>query len=148
VRTRNRVSVLHGVNFDVLERRPGEIYGELSLSQLERRIGEYARELGLEVHFFQTNHEGEYVHEIHRSPDYVDALVLNPGAWTHYAWAIRDAVEITGLPAVEVHLSDVMAREEFRKVSVIRDICVASVWGKGVEGYQDALTAVRDALSG
>ncbi|MEA2126679.1 MAG: 3-dehydroquinate dehydratase, partial [Solirubrobacteraceae bacterium] len=115
-------------------------------SLLERKIGEFARELGLDVHFFQSNSEGEYVHEIHRSRDYADALVLNPGAWTHYAWSLRDAIEISGLPAVEVHLSDVMAREEFRRVSVIRDVCVASVWGKGVDGYRDALSAARSAL--
>ncbi len=137
---------MHGVNMDALERRSGAIYGDLSLPQLERRVGEYAHELGLEARFFQSNFEGEYVEEIHRAPDYADALLLNPGAWTHYAWAIRDAVEIAGLPAVEVHLSDVMAREEFRRVSVVRDVCVASVWGKGVEGYRDALAAARDVL--
>jgi 3-dehydroquinate dehydratase-2 len=145
---RNRVSVLHGVNFDVLERRPAMVYGAVSLRSLERQVGQFAQELGLETHFFQSNHEGAYVEEIHRSPDYADALILNPGAWTHYAWAIRDAIEISGLPAAEVHLSDVMAREEFRKVSVIREVCLHSVWGKGVEGYRDALTALRGALEG
>ena len=144
---RNRISVMHGVNFDVLERRPSMVYGDFSLSSLEREIGGFAHELGLEVRFFQTNHEGAYVEEIHRAPDYADALLLNPGAWTHYAWAIRDAIEIAGLPAVEVHLSDIMAREEFRRVSVIRDVCTASVWGKGVEGYRDALVAAREAIS-
>jgi 3-dehydroquinate dehydratase-2 len=143
---RNRVSVMHGVNLDALDRRPAEIYGDLSLAKLERRVGEFGQELGLETRFFQTNHEGAYVEEIHRASDYADVLLLNPGAWTHYAWAIRDAVEICGLPAVEIHLSDVMAREEFRRVSVIRDVCVASVWGKGVDGYRDALVAARDAL--
>jgi 3-dehydroquinate dehydratase-2 len=118
------------------------VYGEFSLRSLERDIGAMAHELGLETHFFQSNHEGEYVEEIQRSPDYADALILNPGAWTHYAWAIRDAVEIAGLPAVEVHLSDVMAREEFRKVSVIREVCVDSVWGKGAEGYREALMTI------
>jgi 3-dehydroquinate dehydratase-2 len=137
---------MHGVNFDVLERRPAMVYGAVSLRALERQVGDFARELGLETHFFQSNHEGEYITEIHRAPDYADALLLNPGAWTHYAWAIRDAVEIAGLPAVEVHLSDVMAREDFRKLSVIRDVCVASVWGKGVEGYREALAAARDAM--
>lgn len=143
----NRISVMHGVNLDALERRPSAVYGELSLDRLERRVGEFAHELGLEVRFFQSNFEGEYVEEIHRAPDYADALVLNPGAWTHYAWALRDAVEIAGLPAVEVHLSDVMAREEFRRVSVIRDVCVTSVWGKGVDGYRDALAAAGEALA-
>ena len=144
---RNRVSVMHGVNLDTLGRRPSAHYGELTLVLLEREISGFAHELGLEVRFFQSNSEGEYVEELHRSPDYADALLLNPGAWTHYSWAIRDALEVAGLPAVEVHLSDVMAREEFRRVSVIRDLCVASVWGKGPQGYREALQAARDALA-
>ncbi len=143
----NRISVMHGVNLDMLDRRPAAIYGDLSFAGLERKVGEFARELGLEARFFQTNFEGEYVEEIHRATDYADALLLNPGAWTHYAWAIRDAVELVGLPTVEIHLSDVMAREEFRKLSVIRDVCAASVWGKGIEGYRDALVALKDALT-
>ncbi len=97
--------------------------------------------------FFQSNFEGEYVEEIHRTADYADAILLNPGAWTHYAWALRDALEVAGLPAVEVHLSDVMEREEFRRTSVIRDVCVASVWGKGAAGYREALSAARDAIA-
>ena len=82
--------------------------------QLERQIGEFAHELGLETRFFQSNFEGEFVEELHRAADYADGLLLNPGAWTHYAWALRDALEIAGLPAVEVHLSDIEAREEWR----------------------------------
>lgn len=144
---RNRVSVMHGVNLGALGRRPAEHYGTVTLSELERTIGGFAHDLGLEVRFFQSDFEGEFVEEIHRAPDYADALVLNPGAWTHYAWALRDAVELAGLPAVEVHLSDVEAREEFRRISVIRDVCVAAVWGKGPDGYRDALSAVRDALA-
>ncbi len=108
---KKRVAVLHGVNLDVLDRRPAEHYGGLSLTALENRIEGFARELDLDLSFFQTNHEGEYVEELHRSSDYADGLILNPGAWTHYAWALRDALEIAALPAVEVHLSDVKARE-------------------------------------
>jgi len=143
---RNRVAVLHGVNLDALDRRPAEHYGGLSLTLLERRIDGYARELGLEARFFQSNHEGEYVEEIHKAGDYADGLLLNPGAWSHYAWSIRDAVEISGLPAVEVHLSNVDAREPFRRVSVLEDVRVAKVAGRGVEGYRDALAALKDAL--
>ena len=145
---RNRISVMHGVNFDVLHKRPAMVYGDFSLSSLERTIGDFAQGLGLEVRFFQSNFEGEFVEEIHRAPDYADALVLNPGAWTHYAYAIRDAVEVAGLPAYEVHLSDVEAREDFRKISVIRDVCVGAVWGKGPDGYRDALAALKDAIPG
>jgi 3-dehydroquinate dehydratase-2 len=142
---KNRVAVLHGVNLDALERRPAEHYGGLSLLQLEQRVEAFARDLELESSFFQTNHEGEYVEELHRCGDYADGLLLNPGAWTHYAWALRDALEIAALPAVEVHLSDVGAREEFRGRSVLRDVCVATVTGRGVDGYRDALAALKEA---
>ena len=143
---RNRVAVLHGVNLDALGRRPVEHYGELSLPRLETRIEQFAKELGLEARFFQSNHEGEYVEELHKARDYADALLLNPGAWTHYAWSLRDAVEIAALPAVEVHLSDVKRREPFRAVSVLEDVCVASVSGQGVEGYRTALERLKEAL--
>ena len=143
---RNRVSVMHGVNLDALDRRPAEHYGDLTFSQLEMRIEAFAKALGLEIRFFQSNHEGEFVEELHKATDFCDALVLNPGAWTHYAWAIRDALEVCGLPAVEVHLSDVDAREEWRRVSVIRDLCVGTVSGKGVEGYREALELLKGAL--
>jgi 3-dehydroquinate dehydratase-2 len=143
---KNRVAVMHGVNLDALDRRPAEHYGGLTFSKLERTIDGYARELGLVAHFFQTNHEGEYVEEIHKASDYADGLLLNPGAWTHYAWSLRDAVEVSGLPAVEVHLSDVDHREAFRHVSVFEGVRVAKVSGKGVEGYKDALMALKDAL--
>jgi 3-dehydroquinate dehydratase-2 len=141
-----RVAVLHGVNLDVLDRRPAEHYGGLSLTALENRIEGFARELALDLSFFQTNHEGEYVEELHRSSDYADGLILNPGAWTHYAWALRDALEIAGLPAVEVHLSDVRAREGFRGHSVISEVCVATVAGLGPDGYRDALERLKEAM--
>jgi 3-dehydroquinate dehydratase-2 len=142
----NRVAVLHGVNLDALDRRPAEHYGGLTFRRLEQQIEAFARELGLEPHFYQTNHEGNYVEELHKASEYADALILNPGAWTHYAWSLRDAVELSGLPAVEVHLSDVDRREEFRRVSVITDVCVARVAGQGVEGYRAALEHLKALL--
>jgi 3-dehydroquinate dehydratase-2 len=135
---------MHGVNLDVLERRPSEHYGRLSLTELEVRIGRFARELGLETTFSQTNHEGEFCELLHRAPEMADGLILNPGAWTHYSYAIRDALEVARLPAVEVHLSAVDEREEWRRESVIRDLCVATVSGKGVDGYRDALSLLRE----
>jgi 3-dehydroquinate dehydratase-2 len=135
---RNRVAVLHGVNLDALDRRPAEHYGGLTFTRLEQVIEAFARDLGLEPHFFQSNHEGAFVEELHRASDYADGLLLNPGAWTHYAWSLRDAVELARLPAVEVHLSDVANREAFRRVSVITDVCVASVSGRGPDGYREA----------
>ena len=146
MRLRNRVAVMHGVNLDMLDRRPSELYGDLSLPRLERQISLFAHELGLEARFFQSNFEGEYVEELHRAADYADGLVLNPGAWTHYAWALRDALEIAGLPAVEIHLSDVDQREEWRHTSVLADIVVARVAGEGVDGYRTALQRLKDAL--
>ncbi len=145
---RNRVEVMHGVNLSELGRRDPEHYGELTYPGLEREVGEMGRELGLTLRFMQTNHEGEFVEHLHRLEGIADGIVLNPGAWTHYAWSIHDALELTGLPAVEVHLSDVNAREEWRRVSVIRDLCVASVAGKGIEGYREGLRALRDHLDG
>jgi len=143
---RNRVEVMHGVNLDMLGRRSAEHYGGISFDQLEMRISEFARELELEVRFFQTNHEGDFVEHLHRLEEMADAILLNPGAWTHYAWAIHDAVELVGLPTVEVHLSDVKAREDWRKVSVVGDLCVASVSGEGVDGYRTALERLKQEL--
>ncbi|MFL5846988.1 MAG: type II 3-dehydroquinate dehydratase [Solirubrobacteraceae bacterium] len=140
---RNRIEVMHGVNLDALGRRPASHYGDLTLSRLEMRIGEFAKELDLEVRFFQTNHEGAFVEHLHRLEDIADALILNPGAWTHYSWAIRDALEVAALPAVEVHLSDVDSREEWRRVSVIGELCVARVAGQGPDGYKEALARLK-----
>ncbi|HTU85480.1 MAG TPA: type II 3-dehydroquinate dehydratase [Solirubrobacteraceae bacterium] len=145
--TRNRVEVMHGVNLDQLGRRDPSHYGRITLEALELGISDAARELGLEVRFFQTNHEGAFVEHLHRLQELADAIVLNPGAWTHYSYAIRDALELTGLPAVEVHLSDVDAREPWRRHSVIAELCVARVAGKGPDGYRDALERVRTEIS-
>ena len=144
---RNRVQVLHGVNLSELGRRDPEHYGRLTLTELEFRIGEFGRELDLELTFFQTNHEGQFVEHLHRLEGLADGIVLNPGAWTHYAWAIHDALELTRLPAVEVHLSDVTTREQWRRASVIGDLCLATVSGQGVEGYRRALQRLRAELA-
>jgi 3-dehydroquinate dehydratase II len=143
---RQRVDVLHGVNFDVLGRRDTDLYGGVTLTELEVQVRRFARDLGLEVSFSQTNHEGEFCENLHRAGRNADGLVLNPGAWTHYSWAIRDALEVAGLPAVEVHLSSVDEREEWRRLSVIRDLCLGRVQGKGVEGYREALEMLKEGL--
>jgi 3-dehydroquinate dehydratase-2 len=142
----NRVAVLHGVNLDALDRRPAEHYGDLTFSQLQYRIEQFAHGLDLEPSFFQSNHEGAFVEELHRAGDYADGLILNPGAWTHYAWSLRDAVELCGLPAIEVHLSDVDSREPFRRVSVLEGVRLDKVSGKGVDGYREALERLKVAL--
>jgi len=143
---KNRVAVLHGVNFDVLERRDASIYGGLSLAQLEAEISAWAHELGLEPIFFQTNSEGEFCEYLHRSPELADSVIVNAGAWTHYSRAIADALELTRLPAIEVHLSDVDAREEFRRNSVIRDLVIGRIYRKGVDGYREGLELLAEKL--
>ena len=143
---RNRVEVMHGVNLDALDRRDPAHYGGITLTELERRVGEFAAQLGLVPRFFQTNHEGEFVEHLHRLRDIADGIVLNPGAWTHYSWAIHDALEVAALPAVEVHLSDPAGREPWRRTSVIADLCVGTVAGRGPEGYREALELLRSRL--
>jgi 3-dehydroquinate dehydratase-2 len=142
----NRVAVLHGVNFDVLDRRDPEIYGGLSLSELEAKISDWAHELKLEPIFFQTNSEGEFCEYLHRSADLADAAIVNAGAWTHYSRAIADALELTRLPAVEVHLSDVETRDDWRKLSVFDGLVLAKVSGKGADGYREALELLAREL--
>ncbi len=142
----NRVEVLHGVNLDALGRRDPEHYGTMTLAELQTKIKRFGAELDLEVAFFQTNNEGEYVERLHRLPQVADAALLNPGAWTHYSYAIRDALEIAGLPAVEVHLSDVSVREEWRRTSVLEGLVVGTIAGRGAEGYRDALAILSTEL--
>jgi 3-dehydroquinate dehydratase II len=144
-----RIEVMHGVNLDQLGSRDPLLYGTLTLAELERRIAEEAGALGLATSFFHTNHEGEFVERLHAlrgPPVQADAILLNPGAWTHYSWAIRDALEIAGLPALEIHLSDVQSREPWRRVSVIGDLCFARISGRGPDGYGEALALLRDEL--
>jgi 3-dehydroquinate dehydratase II len=144
---RNRIEVMHGVNLDQLGRRDPGHYGSFTLTELEMGISEAARELGLTTRFFHTNHEGEFVEHLHGLEGMADAIILNPGAWTHYSYAIRDALELTQLPAVEVHISNVEEREAFRRESVIGDLCCARVAGKGRDGYREALTRLAQELA-
>jgi 3-dehydroquinate dehydratase-2 len=143
---RNRIEIMHGVNLDQLGRRDPGHYGSLTLTQLELRISDQAGELGLATRFFHTNHEGEFVEHLHGLEGLADAIVLNPGAWTHYSYAIRDALEIAGLPTIEVHLSDVDTRESFRRHSVLEGLCTGRVAGRGPDGYRDALEMLRAEL--
>ncbi len=141
-----RVEVLHGVNLNLLGERDPLHYGTLTLADLETQIASWGAEASLQVSFFQTNAESEYVERLHALRGQVAAVILNPGSWTHYAYAIHDALELTGLPAVEVHLSDVQSREPWRRLSVIGDLCLATYSGKGPDGYRLALGRIRQAL--
>jgi 3-dehydroquinate dehydratase-2 len=134
-----RVEVLNGVNLDVLGKRDPTLYGGLSLQELETRIYAWASELGLRVRCRQTNNEGEYVEFLHEAAGLADGLVLNPAAWTHYSWAIHDAAQLFTGPIVEVHLSNVDEREEWRRHSVIGELAAKRVVGKGPDGYREAL---------
>jgi 3-dehydroquinate dehydratase-2 len=145
---KHRIGVLHGVNLDQLGKRDPAVYGTFNLPQLEGRIKGFADELSFDVTFWQTNHEGEYCEQLHVARERADGLLLNPGAWTHYSYAIRDALEVCGLPAVEVHISEVDSRDDWRRLSVIGDICVGRVQGKGADGYRDALEILRRELDG
>jgi 3-dehydroquinate dehydratase-2 len=134
-----QVLVLNGVNLDMLGRRDPKIYGGLSLNELETRIYEWAHELTLTVRCRQSNSEGEYIGWIHDAHRDADGVIVNPGAWSHYSYAIHDALEILDVPIVEVHLSNIEDREEWRRRSVISDLMAHRVTGKGPEGYREAL---------
>jgi 3-dehydroquinate dehydratase-2 len=134
-----QLAILNGVNLDVLADRDPQIYGGLGLDDLETRIYAWARELGCSVRCQQTNHEGQYVDWIHDAKGWADGLVVNPGAWTHYSYAIRDALELVPVAIVEVHLSNILEREDWRRRSVIEDVVTERVIGKGPEGYHEAL---------
>ena len=142
-----RIVVLNGVNLDVVGRRDPEVYGGITISELETRIYDWASELHCTVRCRQTNSEGEYVDWCHDALDWADGVVLNPGAWSHYSWAIHDAVELFTVPVVEVHLSDVTAREEWRRFSVLEGLVTARVLGKGPDGYREALEVLTGSES-
>jgi 3-dehydroquinate dehydratase II len=140
-----RVAVLNGVNLDVLHRRDPELYGGLSLPELEGRILNWARDLELEAECRQTNSEGEYVDWCHDALDWAGGVIANPGAWSHYSYAIRDALELFEAPVVEVHLSDITQREEWRRHSVLEDVAAERVIGKGPQGYREALEFLAES---
>ena len=142
-----RIGVLNGVNLDVLARRDPSLYGGLSLAELESRIYEWSKELELTTRCRQTNHEGQFVDWCHDALDWADGVILNPGAWTHYSYAIRDAVELFTVPVLEVHLSDLEQREEFRRHSVLSDLATKRILGKGPDGYREALQYLVETAS-
>ena len=134
-----QVVVLNGANLNALAERDPALYGGMAYSELETRIYQWAKELGCSVRCVQTNHEGDFIDTCHEARGWADGVIVNPGAWTHYSYAIRDALELFTVPVVEVHLSDVRAREEWRRFSVIEDVVDHRVIGKGPDGYQEAL---------
>jgi 3-dehydroquinate dehydratase II len=142
-----RVIVLNGVNLDVVGRREPKLYGGLSLAELESRIYGWASDLGVTALCRQTNSEGQYVEWCHEALDWADGVVANPAAWTHYSYAIHDALELFRVPVVEVHLSNVDEREDWRRHSVLADIAAARIAGKGPDGYREALEFLAESTS-
>jgi 3-dehydroquinate dehydratase-2 len=134
-----RIAVLNGANLDMLEHRDPGLYGGLSLSELETRIYQWALERQCTTRCRQTNHEGEYLDWCHEALEWADGVIANPGAWAHYSWAIRDALELFTAPVVEVHLSNIAEREDWRKFSVLAEIAAARFIGKGPDGYREAI---------
>jgi len=134
-----QVVVLNGANLDALARRDPAVYGGVSLNELESRIYGWAHTLDLSARCRQTNSEGEFIDWIHDAYDTADGVIVNPGAWSHYSYAIRDALELLNVPFVEVHLSDINSREDWRRHSVVAELAAHRVIGKGPEGYREAL---------
>jgi 3-dehydroquinate dehydratase-2 len=142
--------LLHGVNLDMLGKRPAEHYGTITLPELCATVTAHAAGRGLEVRCFQTNHEGRLVEQLHalaRGDEPVDAILINPGAWTHYSWALHDALELVACPVAEVHLSAIEEREEWRRGSVIADLAAIRVSGKGLDGYLEAVDKLAEDLT-
>ena len=140
--------LLHGVNLDMLGRRDPAHYGTLTLPELEAYVVERAAARSFTARCYQTNHEGELIEKIHEIVrDGADAVIVNPGAWTHYSYALRDALEMVAAPIAEVHLSAITGREEWRRHSVIADLAAVRVSGKGQEGYAEAVDALADLIA-
>ena len=139
-----KILVLNGCNINMLGIREPEIYGHTSYSDLTKLISDHAKEIGVEVSVFQSNHEGDIIDKIQWAYNEVDAIVINPAAFTHTSVGILDALKAVGIPAVEVHISDPDTREEFRHVSLVRNACVHTIKGHGIAGYTEAMDYLKN----
>ena len=140
------ILIINGPNLNLLGKREPEIYGYETLEDINKMIATEASKLDVNIDFFQSNHEGAIIDRIHEAMGISDAIIINPGAYTHYSYAIRDAISSVNIRTIEVHLSDIHSREEFRKVSVIKDVCVNQISGLGSKGYINALNDLANSL--
>lgn len=141
-----RILVIHGPNLNLLGEREPDVYGSMTLEELNTKLTDFAAEQGLELKIFQSNHEGAIIDKLHQERHWVEGIVINPGAYTHYSYAIRDAIAAVGKPTIEVHLSDIAKREPFRRKSVIKDVCVAQICGLGWRSYIEGLKRLLEKL--
>lgn len=139
-----RILIVHGPNLNLLGERKPDVYGSQTLADVDELVRETADATGIDVRFFQSNHEGDLIDRLHEERHWADGVIINPGALTHYSYALRDAIEAIGRPTVEVHLSDIHGREPFRRRSVLKDVCVAQVSGKGAQSYVEAMERLRN----
>ena len=142
-----RFLLAHGPNLNLLGTRDPAVYGTMTLADLEALTRDAAASLGVDVESFQTNHEGALIDRLHSARGSFDGIILNPGAWTHSSYALRDAIEAIGVPTVEVHLSNVKEREAFRRHSVVEEVCVYTIYGRGGRGYPNAVHRLHSHLT-
>jgi 3-dehydroquinate dehydratase-2 len=143
-----RILVLNGPNLNLLGEREPSVYGTRTLDDINADVAARAGELGIQPVFYQSNHEGDLIDKIHAERNSSAGIIINPGALTHYSYALRDALEAVSLPVVEVHISDISKREEFRRVSVISPVAWKTIMGRGAAGYIEALEALASHLAG
>ncbi len=141
-----KILVIHGPNLNLLGKREPEVYGHLTLDEINSRIENFAREKNIHTEYFQSNSEGAIIDALHKAMDWVDGVVINPGAYTHYSYAIFDAIKAIGLPTIEIHLSDIHTREEFRRHSVVAPACRGQISGRGWQGYLDAIEQLMNII--
>jgi len=141
---KKRILIIHGPNLNLLGKREPEVYGTTTLTEIDARLKEYAREKDVEIKIVQSNSEGTIIDLLHEAMEWAHGVILNPGAYTHYSLAILDAVKGCGLPVVEVHLTNIYARESFRAHSVIAPACLGQISGLGWRGYTMAIDALLD----
>ena len=140
------ILVINGPNLNLLGKREPEIYGQETLKDIQQWLCEQPETSGAELRFFQSNHEGAIIDTLHDAIGRTDGIIINPGAFTHYSYAIRDAIVAVNIPTVEIHLSDIHNREDFRKNSVIKPVCIKQIYGKGKVGYLEGLKVLKNHL--